>query len=137
MRYFRRRQRRHTDEGAITDGDDELRRLGEASRLSHQWHFCGGDLRWGSFSTVVKVDADILREQGQEAAKVHGITEEEIATGPSFADAWQRFLADMQTKRYCAIFRSNPQTVASPLHALKLTQFSLTSNALPRQAKHP
>ena len=46
----------------------------------------------GSFSTVVCVDADILRERGSEAAEVHGISEEETAAGPCFADAWRRFL---------------------------------------------
>ena len=46
----------------------------------------------GSFSTVVRVDADILKERGSEAAEVHGISEEEIAAGPSFANAWRRFL---------------------------------------------
>ena len=47
----------------------------------------------GSFSTTVKVDADLLKERGAAAAAVHGITDEEIAAGPSFPVAWSRFLA--------------------------------------------
>ena len=45
-----------------------------------------------SFSTVVRVDQTILRERGGEAAEVHGISEEEIAEGPSFVEAWALFL---------------------------------------------
>ena len=47
----------------------------------------------GSFSTTVKVDADLLKERGAAAAAVHGITDEEIAAGPSFPVAWSRFLS--------------------------------------------
>ncbi len=45
-----------------------------------------------SFSTVVRVDQTILRDRGGEAAEVHGISEEEIAGGPSFVEAWALFL---------------------------------------------
>ena len=44
------------------------------------------------YSTVVCVDPKILKERGGEAAAVHGITDEEIALGPCFREAWQRFL---------------------------------------------
>ena len=51
----------------------------------------------GSFSTTVKVDADLLKERGAAAAAVHGITNEEIAAGPSFPEAWSRFLSWTET----------------------------------------
>ena len=54
-----------------------------------------GDIRMNceSFSTTVRVDPDILEERGLEAFEVHGITNEEIKQGPSFEQAWIRFLA--------------------------------------------
>jgi len=54
-----------------------------------------GDLRMncGCFSTTVQVHPDILKERGKEAFEVHGITDEEITHGPSFEQAWIRFLA--------------------------------------------
>ena len=53
-----------------------------------------GDARMscGCFSTTVQVDPDILKERGEEAFKVHEITYEEINHGPSFDQAWTRFL---------------------------------------------
>ena len=47
----------------------------------------------GSFSTTVNVDTNILKERGAAAAAVHGIIDEEIAAGPSFPEAWSRFLS--------------------------------------------
>ena len=47
----------------------------------------------GSFCTVVCVEPQILEERGGEAAEVHGIGAAEIAQGPSFPEAWGRFLA--------------------------------------------
>jgi len=44
------------------------------------------------FSTTVNVDPMILESRGKEAYKVHGITNEEIEQGPTFAEAWIRFL---------------------------------------------
>ena len=49
-------------------------------------------LEGSSYSTVVCVDPQILKERGGEAAAVHGITDEEIALGPCFREAWARFL---------------------------------------------
>ena len=49
-------------------------------------------LAGGSYSTTVRVDPQILQERGGEAAVVHGISDEEIALGPSFPVAWTRFL---------------------------------------------
>ena len=46
----------------------------------------------GCFSTTVQVHPDILKERGEEAFAVHGITNEEIKQGPSFEQAWTRFL---------------------------------------------
>ena len=46
----------------------------------------------GCFSTTVRVNPDILKERGKEAFAVHGITDEEIKHGPSFEQAWKRFL---------------------------------------------
>ena len=46
----------------------------------------------GGFSTVVRVDPIILKERGAAAAAVHGITDEEIALGPDFVVAWDRFV---------------------------------------------
>jgi len=53
-----------------------------------------GDIRMKgeSFSTTVCVDDIILKERGKEASKVHGITDEEIAQGPPFKEAWMRFV---------------------------------------------
>jgi len=45
-----------------------------------------------SFSTTVCVDAMILESRGEEASKVHGITDEEIQHGPTFKEAWIRFV---------------------------------------------
>ena len=41
----------------------------------------------------MKADVDLLKERGAAAASVHGITNEEIAAGPSFPTAWSRFLS--------------------------------------------
>ncbi len=49
-------------------------------------------LAGGSYSTTVWVDPQILKERGGEAAAVHGISDEEIALGPGFAEAWARFV---------------------------------------------
>ena len=52
-----------------------------------------------SFSTTVRVDPVILKERGEEAFAVHGITDNEIAAGPTFKQAWMRFekwLADVK-----------------------------------------
>jgi DNA polymerase III epsilon subunit-like protein len=46
----------------------------------------------GSYSTTVWVEPHILQERGAEAATVHGISDEEIALGPGFSEAWARFL---------------------------------------------
>jgi len=51
-----------------------------------------GRLAGSSYSSVVAVDPQILQERGGAASLVHGITNEEIACGPSFAEAWGRFL---------------------------------------------
>ena len=39
------------------------------------------------------VDQSILTERGQAAAKVHGITNAEIAEAPKFKTVWFRFLS--------------------------------------------
>ena len=46
----------------------------------------------GCFSSLVHVDQSILTERGQAAAKVHGITDVEIAEAPDFRTVWSRFL---------------------------------------------
>ena len=46
----------------------------------------------GSYSSIVWVDPQILKERGGEAASVHGISDQEIALAPKFVDAWGRFL---------------------------------------------
>ena len=51
-----------------------------------------GRLAGSSYSSVVAVDAHILQERGGAASLVHGIANEEIALGPTFAEAWGRFL---------------------------------------------
>ena len=55
---------------------------------------CRGDARMhcASFSTTVQVDPLILKERGKQAFEVHGITDVEIQNGPSFKQAWERFL---------------------------------------------
>ena len=49
-------------------------------------------LAGSAYNSVVAVDRQILEERGSAASLVHGITDEEIACGPSFAEAWGRFL---------------------------------------------
>jgi hypothetical protein len=49
-------------------------------------------LAGSAYSSIVAVDRQILEERGSAAFLVHGITEEEIVCGPSFAEAWGRFL---------------------------------------------
>ena len=44
------------------------------------------------FSTTVCVDHMILESRGEEASQVHGITDQEIRHGPTFKEAWMRFL---------------------------------------------
>ena len=44
------------------------------------------------FATTVRVDQNILTTRGLDAFKVHGITNEEIATGPTFEESWMRFV---------------------------------------------
>ena len=46
----------------------------------------------GCFSSLVHVEQAILSERGQAAAKVHGITDAEIAEAPDFRTVWARFL---------------------------------------------
>ena len=55
---------------------------------------CPADPRFfgGAFSTVVRVAPEILVERGPAATAVHGISDEEVATGPDFPVAWRRFL---------------------------------------------
>ena len=55
---------------------------------------CHDDIRMSgeAFSTTVRIDPDILMARGLEAFEVHGITNEEIKQGPSFEQAWMRFL---------------------------------------------
>jgi DNA polymerase III epsilon subunit-like protein len=64
----------------------------------------------GSFSTVVRVDPEILQERGSEAAEVHGISEEEIAEGPNFQEAWGRFLQWLDALLNSRIIESDPET---------------------------
>ena len=56
---------------------------------------CPVDSRFfgGGFSTVVHVEPELLLERGAAAQAVHGISNEEICTGPEFPVAWGRFLA--------------------------------------------
>ena len=49
-------------------------------------------LAGGSYASTICVDPQILEERGAEAAEVHGISDNEIAQGPDFAEAWARFL---------------------------------------------
>ena len=49
-------------------------------------------LMGSSYSTVVSVDPQILKERGGEAAAVHLITDEEISQGPCFREVWARFV---------------------------------------------
>ena len=55
---------------------------------------CHDDIRMHceSFATTVYVDPDILRELGEEAFAVHGISNEEINRGANFKQVWTRFL---------------------------------------------
>ena len=45
-----------------------------------------------SFSTTVWVETDILEARGQEAARVHGIAQVEMAVSPTFPEVWCAFL---------------------------------------------
>ena len=52
------------------------------------------DVRMNSecFATTVRVDQNMLMTRGLDAFKVHAITNEEIAAGPTFEQAWIRFV---------------------------------------------
>jgi len=54
-----------------------------------------GDARMscGCFRLTVRVDPDILKERGEEACAVPGLTNKEIRQGPAFEQAWIRFLS--------------------------------------------
>jgi hypothetical protein len=56
---------------------------------------CPADSRLfgGGFSTVVHVEPELLLERGAAAQAVHGISNEEVCSGPDFPSAWNRFLA--------------------------------------------
>jgi len=54
---------------------------------------CDVRMSGGCFATTVRVDPYILMTRGSEAFEVHGITNEEIEAGPSFEQAWIRFVA--------------------------------------------
>ena len=56
---------------------------------------CPADPRFfgSAFSTVVRVAPEVLVQRGPAATAVHGISDEEVATGPDFPVAWRRFLA--------------------------------------------
>jgi len=56
---------------------------------------CPADSRFfgGGFSTVVRVEPELLLERGAAAQAVHGISNEEISAGPDFHVAWSRFLS--------------------------------------------
>ena len=43
------------------------------------------------------MDAELLKERGEKAASVHGITNEEIVASPTFPVAWSRFLSWTET----------------------------------------
>ena len=47
----------------------------------------------GGFLTVVHAEPELLLERGAAAQAVHGISNEEICSGPEFPVAWGRFLA--------------------------------------------
>jgi DNA polymerase III epsilon subunit-like protein len=62
------------------------------------------------FCTVVRVDPAILRDRGGEAAAVHGISDDEIAKGPCFPEAWRRFLDWAEDILNIAVTESEPDT---------------------------
>ena len=49
------------------------------------------------FSTTVFVEPNILETRGQEAARVHGIGQAEIAISPTFPEAWKAFIAFIES----------------------------------------
>ena len=61
----------------------------------------------GGFSTVVRVDPNILEERGAQAALVHGISDAEIGTGPDFCTAWRRFRAWVEDLLNTAVVESD------------------------------
>ncbi len=76
----------------------------------------------GSFSTVVRVDPAILRERGSEAAEVHGISEEEIAEGPSFVEAWALFLRWIDDLVNTAVLECDSDTSDEQTHPLQVPE---------------
>ena len=50
-----------------------------------------------TFDTTVAVEPSILEARGQEAAKVHGITPQEIFAGPAFPEVWRRFICFVES----------------------------------------
>ena len=49
-------------------------------------------LAGSSYFSIISADPQILKERGAEAAEAHGISDDEVAQGPDFAEAWTRFL---------------------------------------------
>ena len=69
-----------------------------------------------SFSEVVRVPEEIQRSaSAQAAAAVHGITDEEIALGSTFPEAWARFLAFVEACSNNMIQESEEDTDEEPL----------------------
>ena len=69
-----------------------------------------------SFSEVVRVPEEIRRSaSAQAAAAVHGITDEEIALGTTFPQAWARFLGFVEACSNNMIQESEEDTDEEPL----------------------
>ena len=59
--------------------------------------FPNGTLPGLTFDTTVAVELSILETRGQEAAKVHGISLQEIHAGPAFPQVWHRFICFVES----------------------------------------
>ena len=67
-------------------------------------------LAGGSYSSTVRVDPQILKERGTEAAAVHGISDEELELGPNFVEAWGRFLQWTEDLLNASVQEVDPDT---------------------------
>ena len=103
------------------------------------------DVRMNSecFATTVRVDQNLLMTRGLDAFKVHGITNEEIAAGPTFEQAWIRFVkwVDDVTNNATVFAESDsddemstPMILQEPIVVLAVPTVTLRN--APRQSLH-
>ena len=76
----------------------------------------------GCFSSLVHVEQAILSERGQAAAKVHGITDAEIAEAPDFRTVWSRLLLWMEDLLDMTVAEETDSDIEEPQQTQLLTE---------------